>query len=69
MRRAPNRQLAAALVLLVVLLFAAGFTRGPQMSEQEARAKASFVPKLEEYYSKPTVETPRATTPPRTSGR
>ena len=27
------------------------------MSEQEAREEASFVPKLEEYHSKPTVET------------
>ena len=57
MRRAANRQLVAALVLLVLLPFAVGFTRGPQMSAHEAREKASFVPKLEKYYSKPTVET------------
>jgi hypothetical protein len=44
-------------VFLLLLLFAAGFTPGPQMSEQEAREKASFVPELEEYHSKPTVET------------
>jgi hypothetical protein len=55
-RRAANRLPAVAMVLLLVL-FAAGFTPGPQMSEQEAREKASFVPELEEYYSKPTVET------------
>ncbi len=55
MRRPAKRPFAA--ILLLLLLFAAGFTPGPQMSEQEARQKASFVPKLEEYHSKPTVET------------
>ncbi|HEV3477139.1 MAG TPA: hypothetical protein VG127_06640 [Rubrobacteraceae bacterium] len=44
-------------VLLLLLLFAAGFTPGPQMSEWEAREKASYVPALEVYHSKPTVET------------
>jgi hypothetical protein len=44
-------------LLLLLLLFAAGFTPGPQMSEWEASEKASYVPALEEYHSKPTVET------------
>ncbi len=57
MRRAENRPPAVAMVLLLLLLLAAGFTPGPQMSEHEASEKASFVPKLEEYHSKPTVET------------
>ena len=55
----------AAIVSLLPLLlvFATGFTPGPQIGEQEARQKASFVPKLEEYYSKPTVETSAAYNP------
>ncbi|MDP8950522.1 MAG: hypothetical protein M3N00_09865, partial [Actinomycetota bacterium] len=56
MRRPATRPSAAAMTLLL-LLFATGFTPGPQMSEQEAREKAGFVPELEEYQSKPTVET------------
>src|SRR5215210_9074352 len=51
------RRHAVAMALILVLLLATGFTAGPQMSEQEAREKADFVPKLGEYYSKPTVET------------
>jgi hypothetical protein len=51
------RHSTAAFLLPLLLLFATGFTSGPQMSALEAREKASFVPKLEEYYSKPTVET------------
>ena len=53
MRLAANRQPA---VVLLLLLFTAGFAPGPQMGEREAGEKASFVPELEEYYSKPTVE-------------
>jgi hypothetical protein len=53
-RRSARR---LTVVLLLLLIFAAGFTPGPQMSEQEAREKASFVPELEEYHSKHTVET------------
>ena len=34
-----------------------GFARGSQMDEGDVLEKASFVPALEEYYSKPTVET------------
>jgi hypothetical protein len=52
-RRFPTALLALPLLLLSL----AGFTPGPQTSEQEAREQASFVPKLQEYFSKPTVET------------
>jgi hypothetical protein len=48
---------AAIILPSLLLLFATGFTPAPQTSEQDAREKASFVPELEEYYSKPTVET------------
>ena len=34
-----------------------GFARGSQMDETEVLERASFIPTLEEYYSKPTVET------------
>jgi hypothetical protein len=44
-------------LLLPLLLFAAGFAPGMDLDEQGASERASFVPKLEEYYSKPTVET------------
>jgi hypothetical protein len=43
--------------LVVLFLAVAGFTPGPQTSEHEAREQASFVPELQRYYSKPTVET------------
>ena len=61
----------AAIVSLLPLLlaFASGFAPGPQTSEQEAREKASFVPKLEEYHSKPTVETSAAYNPSRDAWR
>jgi hypothetical protein len=52
--KGTTRVLGAALLLLV---FATGFAPGPRMSEKEVREKASPVPKIEEYYSKPTVET------------
>ena len=52
------RRLATVLLLLPLLLLAVtGFTPDPQTSEHEAREQASFVPELERYYSKPTVET------------
>jgi glycosyl transferase family 87 len=54
--RAAKRPPAVAMVFLL-FLFVAGFMPGPQMSEQEAREKVNFVPELEEYHSKPTVET------------
>jgi hypothetical protein len=61
----------AAMVSLMPLLlvFATGLTPGPQMGEQEARQKASFVPRLEEYHSKPTVETSAAYNPSTDSWR
>jgi hypothetical protein len=51
------RPLIPLAILLPLLLMTAGFAPGAQMSEQEAGEQASFVPELEEYYSKPTVET------------
>jgi hypothetical protein len=52
------RRFATVVFPLVVLFLAvAGFTPGPQTSEHEAREQASFVPELQRYYSKPTVET------------
>ena len=63
MRRSAPRPSAVAVVLLL-LLFATGFTPGLQTSEWEAREKASFIPELEEYYSKPTVETSASYNPP-----
>jgi hypothetical protein len=47
----------AVFPLLLLLLAVMGFTPGPQTSEHEAREQASFVPELQRYYSKPTVET------------
>ncbi|HET6688270.1 MAG TPA: hypothetical protein VFG82_02810, partial [Rubrobacter sp.] len=44
-------------VLILLLLGTMGFARGSQMDETEVLAQASFIPTLEEYYSKPTVET------------
>jgi hypothetical protein len=43
--------------LLLSLLCAMGFARGSQMDEAEVLEQASFIPALEEYYSKPTVVT------------
>ena len=45
MRLAANRQPA---VVLLLLLFTAGFAPGPQMGEREASEKANFVPEMEE---------------------
>jgi hypothetical protein len=45
------------MALLLPLLCAMGFSRGSQMDETDVLEQASFVPKLEEYYSKPSVET------------
>ncbi|MBD0355074.1 MAG: DUF2029 domain-containing protein [Rubrobacteraceae bacterium] len=57
MRRPLAHQLTRLAILLPLLLMTAGFAPGAQMSEQEAGEQASFVPELEEYYAKPTVET------------
>ncbi|HJQ27855.1 MAG TPA: glycosyltransferase family 87 protein [Rubrobacter sp.] len=45
------------LLLLTLLPCTMGFALGSQTDIQEVLEKASFIPKLEEYYSKPTVET------------
>ena len=65
MRRPATRPSAVAAIILpsLLLLFATGFTPASQTSEQDAREKASFVPELEEYYSKPTVETSASYSP------
>jgi hypothetical protein len=49
--------LLVVLLLPLVMCSTLGFTRGPQLDREEVLEKASFIPKLEEYYSKPTVET------------
>jgi hypothetical protein len=54
-RTAATRVLVASLAL-VLLLSTTGFAPGPRMSEVEVRETARSVPKLEEYYSNPTVE-------------
>ncbi|MFL6058891.1 MAG: hypothetical protein ACJ732_08290 [Rubrobacteraceae bacterium] len=55
MKQAATRVSSAVLALLLLFL-ATGFTPGPRMSEEEVREKASAVPKLEELYSNPAVE-------------
>jgi hypothetical protein len=51
------KRTASLLALLPLLLFVSGFAPGLDMDEGEVRGRASFDPRLEEYYSKPTVET------------
>lgn len=52
------KRTALLIVLLLPLVVCTlGFTQGPQLDRGEVLEKASFVPKLEEFYSKPTVET------------
>ena len=57
MRPRARRFATVVLLLALLLLAVTGFTPGPQTSEHEAREQASFVPELQRYYSKPTVET------------
>jgi len=45
------------MALLLSLLCALGFARGSQMDKGDVLEKASSIPALEDYYSKPTVET------------
>ncbi|MDP8939677.1 MAG: DUF2029 domain-containing protein [Actinomycetota bacterium] len=45
------------LLLLPLLLCVLALAPGPQMTASEAREQASFVPELDRYYTKPTVET------------
>jgi hypothetical protein len=52
-KKAATRIACAALALLL----STGFAPGPDMSEAEVREKASSVPRLQELYSNPTVET------------
>jgi hypothetical protein len=54
-KQAATRVSSAVLALLLLFL-ATGFTPGPRMSEEEVREKASAVPKLEELYSNPAIE-------------
>ena len=56
MKNAATRVSSAVLALLLVFL-ATGFAPGPSMSEEEVREEASSVPKLEEFYSNPAIET------------
>ncbi len=44
------------LLLIPLLSFVLAFAPGSQMSAEDASNKASFVPELDEFYSKPTVE-------------
>ncbi len=50
-------KLAPLLLLLPLLGFLLALAPGPQMDASEAANQASFVPELDKYYSKPTVET------------
>jgi hypothetical protein len=52
-----KRKVLLVTLLLPLLLCTMGFAKGSQTDKQEVLKKASFVPKLEEYYSKPTIET------------
>ena len=52
-----KRPALLVLLLLPLMLCTLGLASGPQLEKQEVLQKASFVPELEEYYSKPTVET------------
>ena len=51
------KRLAFLVLLLLTLLCATGFAPGAQSGKQGVLEKASFVPRLAEYYSKPTVDT------------
>ena len=51
------KRAALLTLLLLALLCAMGFVSGAQTDKKEVLRKASFVPKLGQFYSKPTVET------------
>jgi glycosyl transferase family 87 len=53
LRKTPTTRILAGLLLV---LFATGFAPGPDLGEKEVLEKASAVPEIEGYYSKPTVE-------------
>jgi hypothetical protein len=50
------KRLILLLLLPLSLLCAMGFVSGAQSNEEEVLEKANFIPRLAEYYSKPTVE-------------
>jgi glycosyl transferase family 87 len=51
------KRLSFLLILVLALPCAMGFAPGAQSDKGEVLERASFVPRLAEYYSKPTVET------------
>ena len=51
------KRLALLLLLMLALLCAMGFDSGAQSNKEEVLERASFIPRLAEYHSKPTVET------------
>jgi hypothetical protein len=51
------KRLVLLVVLLLPLLCVMGFVPDSQLDKKEVLEKASFIPRLDEYYSKPTVET------------
>jgi hypothetical protein len=51
------KRLVLLLLLLLALLCAMGFAPGAQSDMKDVLEKTSFVPRLAEYYSKPTIET------------
>jgi hypothetical protein len=53
----PVKRKVLLVGLLLLLLCTMGFARGSQMDVAEVLEQASFIPTLQEYYSKPTVET------------
>ncbi len=54
--RALAKPVLPLMMLIPLLSFILAFEPGPQMSAEDASDKASFVPELDEFYSKPTVE-------------
>ncbi|CAN5637519.1 hypothetical protein BH24ACT21_BH24ACT21_06330 [soil metagenome] len=54
---ATRYPLLPVLLVLPLLCFVLAMAPGPQMSASEAGKQASFVPELDKYYTKPTVET------------
>ena len=54
---------AVLLILLPLLSLALGVSQGTNLTGQEARDRAEFIPKLEDLVSRPTVETSATYTP------
>lgn len=57
MRTILTRKVLPVLMLLPLLYFTLALAPGSQMNAEEAARQASFVPELNKYYEKPTVET------------